>query len=96
MISLHACPRCDGAVLEHGSSDDEDAGCINCGWRRQDIPEDVTDRVQAHLGKPSIDNYYTRQQIGQGKPPLSGWDRIKHQRELLRRRLPGFGSAKPE
>ena len=78
MISYHACSRCDGTVLEHPVSNDDSPMCINCGWRRTDIPEDVRVQVAAHIGKVHVgEERYKRSTIGTGKPPLSGWDRRK-------------------
>ena len=83
MISLHECPRCNGAVLEHSPVDMDGAMCINCGWRRSDILPDIQAQVEAHLGKPYLEPRYAHSRIGTGKPPLSGWERLKR----LRRRI---------
>ena len=45
MMNLHGCPRCNGAVTMSGSSSDSDM-CINCGWRRPAIPNDVMEVVE--------------------------------------------------
>ena len=87
MIRFHACPRCEGAVLENTRSYADDATCISCGWRRAGIPDDVRDQVQEHLGKRVLESSYVRDRVGTGKPPLSGWDRVKLQRERARMRL---------
>ena len=54
--------------------------CINCGWRQSDVPPHIQAQVKAHLGKPYMDDRYTHDRIGTGKPPLSGWDRVKRRR----------------
>ena len=54
--------------------------CINCGWRQSDVPPLIQAQVKAHLGKPYMDDRYTHDRIGTGKPPLSGWDRVKRRR----------------
>jgi hypothetical protein len=84
MIALHACPRCNGAVLEYPPPDAEGALCITCGWRQPDISPDVQAQIEAHLGKPSLEKPYTHTRIGRGKPALSGWERVKLQRERAR------------
>lgn len=81
MISLHACPRCQGAVVEYRPPAIDTAMCVNCGWRRAEIPTDVEELVAEHVGKPYLEDRYTHHRIGTGKPPLSGWDRIKRSRE---------------
>ena len=73
--------------MEHRASVEDGAVCINCGWRRQEIPADVLEQVQAHLGEPFLDSRHPQKRIGTGKPPLSGWDRVKLRREGIRRRL---------
>jgi Zn ribbon nucleic-acid-binding protein len=93
MIRIRACPRCDGAILEHRPSDVEDAMCINCGWRRQDIPDDVQQEVVAHRDKAYVEDRYVRERIGTGKPPLSGWDRKKRLRERVRGRLSSIATT---
>jgi Zn ribbon nucleic-acid-binding protein len=85
MISLGSCPRCNGAVLEYLPSGTESALCINCGWRQPDIPPQVQAQVDAHMGRPYLEQPYNRNRIGTGKPPLSGWDRVKLRRERERR-----------
>ena len=81
MITLQACPRCKGAVLEYPHPDVESALCINCGWRRSPVPAAIQAQVEAHLGKPFMEDRYVRDRIGTGKPPLNGWDRVKRRRE---------------
>ena len=82
--------------MEHGPSIEDGAVCINCGWRKQEIPADVLEQVQAHLGEPYMDGRRPQQRIGTGKPPLSGWDRVKLRRERVRRRLSKIaGSLRP-
>ena len=80
MMSLHGCPRCSGAVVDDPIAADDDALCVNCGWRRADIPLHIQTEVAAHLGKPYMGDRYTHHRIGKGKPPLSGWDQIKQRR----------------
>jgi hypothetical protein len=67
-------------VLEYTARADEDALCVNCGWRRPNIPPDVQAYVDEHLGKDQLRERYERTSIGTGKPPLSGWQRLKRQR----------------
>ena len=82
--------------MEHELSTEDSAACINCGWRRQEIPADVREQVQAHLGKHFLDSRHPWKRIGAGKPPLSGWDRVKLRREGVRRRLSKIaGSLQP-
>lgn len=85
MIRLNSCPRCHGAVLEYTPPSADSAMCINCGWRRQEVPPDIQEQVQAHLGKAVFEGRYAHTRIGTGKPPLSGWDRVKRSRERARR-----------
>lgn len=81
MIALHSCPRCKGAVLEYAGSYVDNAMCLNCGWRKADVPAEVMAQVKDHLGQPYMEDRYTHTRIGTGKPPLSGWDRVKRRRE---------------
>jgi hypothetical protein len=67
----------------------EDELCINCGWRSKEVPNDVLDEVKNHLGKGLMANGNSKRQIGTGKPPPSGWDRVKGKRERVKRRLTG-------
>ena len=85
MMKLKACPRCEGAVLELAGVGGEDGLCINCGWRRPDVPVDIQEQVEARLGQRYVDDHYTQSRIGTGKPPLSGWDRVKLRREREQR-----------
>ena len=89
MISLHACPKCKGAVLEYDAPNLESPLCLNCGWRRAEIPPDVQAQVEAHLGKADLEERYAHSRIGTGKPPLSGWQRIKRRKERERAALAG-------
>ena len=84
MLDLHGCPRCNGAVVEYPWSDDG-TYCINCGWRRPDISPEIQAQVEAHLGKSYMETHYAHNRIATGKPPLSGWERIKRARERARR-----------
>jgi hypothetical protein len=81
MITFNACPRCGGAVLDYGAARIDSPMCITCGWRHVEVPPDVQLEVEAHLEMDFIENPYLHQQIGTGRPPLSGWERIKRQRE---------------
>ena len=85
MLTLQACPRCNGAVLRSPPSEFEGTLCVNCGWRQPDISAEVQAQIEARLGKPSVEEPYTRRRIGRGKPPLSGWERAKRQKERDRR-----------
>ena len=67
--------------------------CINCGWRRPDIPDDVQREVVAHRGDAYLEGRYIHERIGTGKPPLSGWDRKKRLRERARGRLSEIARA---
>ena len=93
MISLHSCPRCGGAVLEYPHPHADAALCINCGWRRSEVPPEIRAQVEAHLGKPYMEDRYTHTRIGTGKAPLSGWDRVKRRRERARTRQGGGSEA---
>ena len=84
MMSFQGCPRCKGAVLEFPATDNEGAMCVNCGWRRRSIPPDIQEYVDEHLGKPYLRERYERAKIGTGKPPLSGWERLKRRRTQKR------------
>jgi len=85
MIILQACPKCRGAVLEHYPAVLDDGPlCVNCGWRRSDIPPDVRAQVEARLGEQYLEDRYVHSRIGTGKPPLSGWQRLKRLRERNR------------
>ena len=75
MMNINGCPRCNGAVVLYGSSSADGDACVNCGWRTPEIPEDVMDLVQAHLGKPYVDAGQTR--VGPRSSPLSGWERVR-------------------
>ena len=92
MITLQSCPRCNGAILEYSHPVDS-ALCITCGWRRAEIPADVLAQVKAHLGEPYMEDRYIHTRIGTGKPPLSGWDRVKRRRERERMRQIGTSAT---
>jgi hypothetical protein len=81
MITLDACPRCGGAILDYGTPIADSPMCITCGWRKVNVPQDVIDEVEEHMGKAFMEDRYTHKQIGTGKPPLSGWEREKRRRE---------------
>ena len=55
--------------------------CVNCGWRKTEIPADVLEQYEAHLGKAYMEERYVHTRIGTGKPPLNGWQRVKRRRE---------------
>ena len=81
MITVNACPRCHGAVLEYRAPATDGALCVNCGWRRPSIPPDIQAQVEAHLGEPFLrEDRKGNHRVGTGKPPLSGWDRVKRRR----------------
>ena len=80
MIKTRSCPRCKGAVLEYVAPEIDSPSCVNCGWRATDIPPDVQEQVEAHLGKPYSEERYIHSNIGTGKAPLSGWQRLKLRR----------------
>ena len=90
MITLQACPRCGGAVLDYRSPIADSPLCITCGWRRPEVPPNIQAEVEAHLGKSFMEDHYKHKQIGTGKPPLSGWEREK------RRRLKEKKSTEPK
>ena len=79
-ITLQACPRCGGAVLDYRSPIADSPLCITCGWRRPEVPPNIQAEVEAHLGKSFMEDHYKHKQIGTGKPPLSGWEREKRRR----------------
>ncbi len=81
MITLQACPRCGGAVLDYGSPFADSPLCLTCGWRRPEISPEIQAEVDAHMGKPFLEDRYVHRHIGTGKPPLSGWEREKRRRE---------------
>jgi Zn ribbon nucleic-acid-binding protein len=94
MISSDSCPRCKGAVLEYLPPEAESALCINCGWRRREIPLAVQVQVKAHLGQPRLDEGHAQSRIGTGKSPLNGWDRVKQRKERdIRNTGPDTGST---
>jgi len=63
--------------LNYDNPVDEGALCLNCGWRVAAVPQDVAVEVQAYLGKSYTESFRDRYRIGTGKPPISGWERIK-------------------
>lgn len=77
MNDLRACPRCNGVVLDDPF--ESEMKCLNCGWRPRAIPDDVKREVEAHRGKSNIG--YNRKRPPRGKPPLSGWERLKQRKE---------------
>jgi len=83
MISLHACPRCAGAILENPPDALDGPLCINCGWRRSEISPEIQAEVEAHMGGAYVQRY-TRSRIGTGKPALSGWQKVKLRRDRER------------
>ncbi len=87
MIMFGACPRCGGAVIDRARAMEDSPLCITCGWRRTDLSLEIRTEVEAHLGEKFIDNRYQHRLIGKGKAPLSGWERVKRQRELERQQL---------
>lgn len=81
MISLEGCPRCNGAMLKYPDPVVDGTLCVNCGWRKADVPPEIQTQVEAHLGKPYMEERYTHSRIGTGKLPLNGWERVKRRRE---------------
>ena len=79
--------------MERRPADGEVAMCINCGWRRQDILDDVQQEVVARRDQAHMEDRYVRERIGTGKPPLSGWDRKKRLRERVRGHLSNIAST---
>ena len=71
------CPRCDGAVLEDNMEDEY--RCVMCGWRPVEIPLDVQQEVQRHIGRAFIAR--ARRSLPRGKPPLTGSERRKRMKE---------------
>ena len=80
MISLLACPKCNGAVLEDPLPLADNPLCVNCGWRCPAVPRDVQAEVEAHLGRDTVEQRIP-ERIGKGEPPMSGWQRTKRRRE---------------
>ena len=78
MAFLSGCPRCGGTVLEDAY---DGPLCVNCGWRRVDIPADIRMEVKAYLGRKAIGNRHAAKRIATGKPPLSGWERELRRRQ---------------
>jgi Zn ribbon nucleic-acid-binding protein len=74
------CPRCNGVVLADPFEDD--VKCVTCGWHPRTVPDDVMLEVEAHKGKSNIG--HNRKRPPQGKPALSGWERLKRRREKQR------------
>ncbi len=85
MMTLNSCPKCTGTIYQYDESTEDGPMCLNCGWRQNDIPQDVELEVQTHLGKPFMEDRYAHHRIATGKPPLSGWERIKRRRDRERR-----------
>lgn len=85
MIALNACPKCKGTIYQYDQPTEDGPMCLNCGWRQNDIPQDVELEVRSHLGKPFMEDRYAHHRIATGKPPLSGWERIKRRRDRERR-----------
>ncbi len=74
-ITLRACPRCNGAVIDYGYTYADNPLCVTCGWRRAEVSADVLAEVRSHLGKPLIENRYLENQMrGRRAPPREEWD----------------------
>ena len=84
-MSLRTCPRCTGAVIDYDHMSDCPS-CVNCGWRQVEISADVKTEYDSYFGIDRSPDYYAHRTIGTGKPPLSGWERVKRQRERTRSR----------
>ncbi|MDP6299977.1 MAG: hypothetical protein QF717_01435 [SAR202 cluster bacterium] len=79
-ITLQACPRCNGAVLDYARSAEDGPMCITCGWRDNRVSASVQAEVDGHIGDEFVEHVYTHHCAGRGKPPLSGWEREKRRR----------------
>jgi len=84
-VLVGSCPRCEGAVELHPPQFEEEDTCVNCGWRRAEIPPDVQRTVQEHQGEDHLPGeIYRHRDIGKGKSlPLSG--AAKKRREKAKR-----------
>ena len=77
MIRPESCPKCDGVIVDEPLEDE--LKCLSCGWRPAEIPPDVQEEVDLHLGRSFID--HSRKHLPRGKPPLTGWEREKLRRQ---------------
>ncbi|HAL46382.1 MAG: hypothetical protein FI707_01860 [SAR202 cluster bacterium] len=80
-ITLQACPRCNGAVLDYARSAEDGPMCLTCGWRDLQVSDAVQAEVDDHIGEDFVEHVYTHHQVGRGKPALSGWEREKRRRQ---------------
>ena len=81
VIYTNACPRCQGAVMEFSPPTEDNALCIICGWRRREVSREIQAQVMDRMGLPEVEDRHVRSRMGTGKPPLSGWDRVKLRRQ---------------
>ena len=77
MNERQMCPRCNGVVLDDPF--EGEMKCVTCGWRPRSVPDDVEREVEAHRGKSNIG--HNRKRPPRGKPPLSGWERVKRRKD---------------
>ena len=78
MISFGACPRCKGPVFDSVETNEDSPLCIMCGWRQPGRTPEIEAEVRACLGKARTHaTRYLKRTIGTGKPPLSGWEKVK-------------------
>ena len=56
MAAIHTetCPRCNGAVVDYQTSDEDSPTCLTCGWRDQQVSPDVQREINASLGQPKL------------------------------------------
>ena len=53
-IHTNTCPRCNGAVIDYQSSSEDSAKCLTCGWRDQQVSQDVQREINVSLGQPKL------------------------------------------
>jgi Zn ribbon nucleic-acid-binding protein len=53
-IQIAKCPRCTGAVIDYQSSSEDSAKCLTCGWRDQQVSQDVQREINVSLGEPKL------------------------------------------
>jgi hypothetical protein len=75
ILTLQACPRCQGAVIDYSHPPEESAMSIVCGSRDRNVPKAVADEVSEHPGRPFVEHSYTHHSPYRGGAPLSGWYR---------------------
>ena len=89
IIGFQECPRCDGPVLRHAVTVDDNDLCIICGWRRVNVPRWIQEQVSTRLGQDTVEDSFQRSRYRKatGKAPLSGWERKIRRKAEDRRRL---------